>query len=599
MAAVLSNRDLMALVSQFQDGVYASISRAASHLNTVPFSPSILCRTKIAVSVATLCQLGQDVAPVLDEPTKLLACQPHLHLLVAAYACCVGHAPTLAAYVAHAHPSAKLRGRLLDLAAACNHMSLVHLLLQAPCSPSDGLVLAADYGHRALLPELLPVCMSSVPTALEAAAAAGHLAIVGFLHTHSRLDLRASRALDKAAMHGHLEVVRYLHADGYSATSAAMDLAATHGHLHILSYLHAVRTERWSRKALDGAAANGHLGVVQFLHAHQQHDDDDLCSPTALRGASANGHLEMVRYLYASASPAAIADAIDYAAANGHREIVSFFLARDGATFSAAAITEAARNGHGAILSMLLECAPSLVSEAALVAAAAKGHVHVVHVLWAAAPQLPVDKAYVAAVTAGHAVLHALFAPLVSSSTLAIALERAATNGHLALVETLLAVVARSSLSVKALDAAAAGGHGAVVAALHAAGAPCSTQALDSAARQGHLEVAAFLIQHRTEGATIEAWDGAARRGHLEVLQLLHRHVFVRGGSFNALPDAARLGQAKVVRYLIEHDAAHCALVADALAAATAHEHEAVAAYLRQVSVSRSILHIDESSIRH
>ncbi|EQC38139.1 hypothetical protein SDRG_04569 [Saprolegnia diclina VS20] len=580
MAAVLVNRDLLHLVSSFQDGVYPSLLRAASLLNAIPFLPSVLYRTKIAVSVATLCQLGEDVAPVLDDPRRLLACQPHLHVLVAAHACCIGHEATLAAFLAHAQPSAKLRGRLLDLAAACNHVSLVHLLLEAQSTPREGLVLAADHGHRALVPLLLPVCLSSVPTALEAAAAAGHFDIVCFLHTRSQLDLRASRALDKAAMHGHLDVVRYLHGHGYRATSAALDLAATHGHLATLSYLHAVRTEGWSRKALDGAAANGHLAVAQYLHAHQP---NILCSPSALRMASANGHLEMVRYLYVSAPSAVLADGIDYAAANGHRGIVSLLLAQDDATFSAAAITEAARHGHGDLLAMLLKRAPSLVTDTALVAAAAKGHIEVVHALRVAAPQLPVDKAYVAAVTAGHTVLEALLAPCVSASTQAIALERAAAHGHLALVKVLLAVVAPSSLSVKALDAAAAGGHICVVAALHAAGAPCSTQALDSAARQGHLQVASFLIQHRTEGASMEAWDGAARRGHLAMLQLLHRHVFVRGGSFNALPDAARLGQTKVIRYLIEQDAAHCALLADALTNATAHEHDAVAAYLRQV----------------
>ncbi|ETV75031.1 hypothetical protein H257_10633 [Aphanomyces astaci] len=78
---------------------------------------------------------------------------------------------------------------------------------------------------------------------------------------------------------------------------------------------------------------------------------------------------------------------------------------------------------------------------------------------------------------------------------------------------------------------------------------PCTTKAMDWAAANGHLDVVAFLHQHRSEGCTVDAIDRAAQRGHADVVEFLltHRPVF----SPNALVWAAAHGHVSVLRALL------------------------------------------------
>lgn len=77
-----------------------------------------------------------------------------------------------------------------------------------------------------------------------------------------------------------------------------------------------------------------------------------------------------------------------------------------------------------------------------------------------------------------------------SEGATAAAVDSAALNGHLRIIEWLTA-------NVPALLG--------------------TTAAMDGAACAGHLEVVRFLHSHRSEGCTTEAMDSAARRGHVEV----------------------------------------------------------------------------------
>lgn len=81
-----------------------------------------------------------------------------------------------------------------------------------------------------------------------------------------------------------------------------------------------------------------------------------------------------------------------------------------------------------------------------------------------------------------------------SEGATAAAIDSAALNGHLRIIEWL-------TDNVPALAA--------------------TTAAMDGAACAGHLEVVRFLHAHRSEGGTAEAMDSAARRGHIEVQKVL------------------------------------------------------------------------------
>lgn len=70
-----------------------------------------------------------------------------------------------------------------------------------------------------------------------------------------------------------------------------------------------------------------------------------------------------------------------------------------------------------------------------------------------------------------------------------------------------------------AIDSAAANGHLYVVEWLttNLPALAATTRAMDSAAHAGHFDVVRFLHEARDEGCTVDAMDSAASRGHLEV----------------------------------------------------------------------------------
>ncbi|EQC34165.1 hypothetical protein SDRG_08373 [Saprolegnia diclina VS20] len=157
-----------------------------------------------------------------------------------------------------------------------------------------------------------------------------------------------------------------------------------------------------------------------------------------------------------------------------------------------------------------------------------------------------------------------------------VAMEAAAANGHLAVVQWVhwnrpetrsscailyaaennhLHVVswlhAHAYTDALAIDAAAAAGHLDMVQWLHVHGSPrgCSVRAMDQAAEKGHLEVLQWLHVHRREGCTTDAFDYAACAGHLTIVQWLatHRH---EGCTKKALLYAAFNGHLDVVEFV-------------------------------------------------
>ncbi|OQR94495.1 hypothetical protein ACHHYP_20058 [Achlya hypogyna] len=145
----------------------------------------------------------------------------------------------------------------------------------------------------------------------------------------------------------------------------------------------------------------------------------------------------------------------------------------------------------------------------AMDAAAANGHLAVVQWLMAHRPEDRSPHAMAAAAENNQlAVVAWLHAQGLGSRA---AMDGAAGRGHLAML-----------LTAGDMDAAAEKGHLGVVQWLHAHRAEgCTTAAMDYAACGGHLDVVRWLAAERPEGCTSQALLYAAINGHLPVVQFL------------------------------------------------------------------------------
>eukprot|EP00842_Homolaphlyctis_polyrhiza_P002259 jgi/Hompol1/3033/HPOL_003103-RA len=103
------------------------------------------------------------------------------------------------------------------------------------------------------------------------------------------------KAMDKAAGNGHLEIVKFLHSyTRVGCTTDAMDEAARNNRLWVVQWLHLNRTEGCTTEAMDGASENGHLEVLKWLHKYRK----EGCTPLAFTWASIYGHIEVFEWLW-------------------------------------------------------------------------------------------------------------------------------------------------------------------------------------------------------------------------------------------------------------------------------------------------------------
>ncbi|CAI5742557.1 unnamed protein product [Hyaloperonospora brassicae] len=129
------------------------------------------------------------------------------------------------------------------------------------------------------------------------------------------------------------------------------------------------------------------------------------------------------------------------------------------------------------------------------------------------------------------------------------AMDEAATNGHLAIVQY-LHCHRTEGCTVKAMDGAARNGHLEVVQFLHTQRTEgCTVAAMNGAAHNGHLDVVQYLHSHRSEGCSAAAMDGAAARGFLDVVRFLHESRN-EGCTTKAMDGAAQSGHLEIVEYL-------------------------------------------------
>ncbi|KAJ3105999.1 hypothetical protein HDU97_007183 [Phlyctochytrium planicorne] len=137
------------------------------------------------------------------------------------------------------------------------------------------------------------------------------------------------------------------------------------------------------------------------------------------------------------------------------------------------------------------------------------------------------------------------------------AMNHAARNGHLSVVQW-LHINRTEGCSEHAMDGGAQNGHLEVVKWLHENRTEgCSKRAMDGAAENGHLEIVKWLHENRSEGCSVKAMDGAAQNGHLEVVKWLHEKR-LEGCTVKAMDSAAGNGHLEIVQWLHENRTEGC-----------------------------------------
>lgn len=211
-------------------------------------------------------------------------------------------------------------------------------------------------------------------TAMDTAAASGHLSIIEWLHSH-RSVVCSTSTIDAGASNGHLRVVKWLHANlSEGFTTQAMDGAAKNNHMEVVRWLHEHRTEGCTPSAMDYAAGNGHLKMVQWLHQHRS----EGCTTRAMDEAAAGGHFDVVKWLHHNRTEGCTVAAMDEAAKGCHFSVLKWIHEHRSEGCSKSAIDNAAGSGRLDIIRWLeTECSAKCTHQAVL-NAAANGHLETI-----------------------------------------------------------------------------------------------------------------------------------------------------------------------------------------------------------------------------
>lgn len=171
-----------------------------------------------------------------------------------------------------------------------------------------------------------------------------------------RAGRRTMTLVDMAARNGHIGAVAWLVRNGgVMPTTMAMDCAAARGHIEVLRWLHDNCDRGCTTAAMDLAAIDGRLDVVTFVQAHCTKG----CTTAAMDGAAAGGHVDVVAFLHRHCAGGCTTAAIDSAATAGHMPTVRFLCENRTEGFTRATIREAEAAGHARIASYLERCAGS------------------------------------------------------------------------------------------------------------------------------------------------------------------------------------------------------------------------------------------------
>lgn len=186
--------------------------------------------------------------------------------------------------------------------------------------------------------------------------------------------------MQMAAYYGYLDMLQWLQTEGARCDSLVVNAAAAGGQLDCLLWLLSVQTKpELNRVAMGLAAANNHLLVLQWLH---ENEPNYVCSTSAMDDAAANGHLEIVAWLHANRTEGCTSSAIDRAAGHNHSAVVHFLSANRTEGCTPRALLLASTNGHVEMVRWLLErLQPEAWIHEALDRAAANGHLAIVQML--------------------------------------------------------------------------------------------------------------------------------------------------------------------------------------------------------------------------
>ncbi|KAJ7071594.1 ankyrin repeat-containing domain protein [Mycena amicta] len=280
----------------------------------------------------------------------------------------------------------------LQAAAARGHIEVVQLLLD------KGTTIDGDEG--------------SYGNALQAAALAGHTEVVQFLiNSGATVDWAKGdygNALQAAAHEGHTKIVQILLDKGANVDMAgggygtALQVAALNGHTEIVeSLLHNGANVNWaggdSKSALQVASQQGHAEIVQLLLDKGADIDAETSGyGNALYAAAEQGHTEIIRLLLDNGANVDCA-AEDYnqplyaAAAQGHLDIFQMLLDGGGDVDIAgrryrSVLQAAVEHGHLGIVQVILKKDTSVALGSSIYleplhSAAANGYTEIVQIL--------------------------------------------------------------------------------------------------------------------------------------------------------------------------------------------------------------------------
>ncbi|KAF0690031.1 Aste57867_18540 [Aphanomyces stellatus] len=496
---VLISPELVSLISTFQDGVHEDMLpflehniRRRNQLDLYPQYWETFDVKKFHDNMANT--LHPRMGPWLAQHgvrrlPKLFGCLPFMHGLVLEYAAWSGNSTLLAWFstnggIGCTNPQ---RQYLYAIAANQNHLNTLEFLHASgyrEVMDSDTIVRAIQPDHlsvvRFLLDHFVVSEMSEV--FLEAAIKVGGLALVRyFADTMPATFKQNPWFVACAAKKGHADIVLALIALGFNGSDLTMDAAAQGGSMQLVQHLYDLGDYKCTTSAMNGAACNGHVEMVRWLHENEY----EGCTDIAISGAAEYGQLDIVDYLRAEYPDAVNLKKLTRAAAWG------------------------AESGKWAALPYLLEhklC--TRVPVTTLTTAAGQGRVDMAQ--WLLANQTT-------------------FGFQIDCTT--DTLDKAASNGHLAMLEWLH----QNYPAVK-----------------------CTTLAVRSAVENGHVEVVQWLLTH---GYVTDLNASAQSMRQATALLSCPQNGIVKLGVdlCDAMSSAASLGHVKMIRWLLQSNTHVCA----------------------------------------